>query len=651
MKTNELCVNNLRVLSCDVINNAKGGHSGIALSAAPIMYALYSNALDINPKNPTSFFRDRFVLSAGHGSALLYAALHMFGYDISINDLKKFRQLGSITPGHPEMRTPGVDCATGPLGQGVASAVGMAIAERFLAEKFNKPDINLIDNYTYALVGDGCLMEGVSSEALSLAGTLKLNKLIVLYDANKSSMDSTTNITFTQNTRKVYEGFGFNVIDVKNGNSVEDITAAISDAKKESKPTLIIVHTSIGYGTRNEGSPNAHNFILTADDLSELKNTFGIIDKPFEIIPMVQKEVKRSLSRYSECQKKWTKKTREYEKKYKTDYIKLQRFLGNDFSGVTTILEGLTADKEISIRDSGHIILNEICKYYENIIGGTADVSRSTKAFVSDSDKFNLNSKGRNIFYGVREFGMSAISNGISLYGGLRAFASTFAIFSDYLKPALRMSAIMKQPVMYIFSHDGLDGGGDGPTHQPVEQLTSLRATPNLYTFKPADFNETKAAYSYALNSEYPTAIFEGRNTVKNHENKVRDVLKGGYVLSYEKKGKLDGILLSCGSELELALDTQKELLNKGKNVRVVSMPCTKLFEEQLESYQNKVLPKDVKILVIEIGSELSWGKYIARGGSVCMSSFGESAPVKVLKEHFNFDIKDIMKVAKEVFK
>ena len=303
MKVNELCANNLRVLSCDIINNAQGGHSGIALSAAPIMYSLYANALNVNPKNPTSFFRDRFVLSAGHGSALLYAALYMFGYDLSINDLKNFRQLGSITPGHPEMGTPGVDCAAGPLGQGVASAVGMAIAEKFLAEKFNKPDIKLVDNYTYALVGDGCLMEGVANEALSLAGTLKLNKLIVLYDANKASMDSTTDITFTQNTKEVYEGFGFNVIDVKDGNSVEDITAAISEAKKASKPSLIIVHTSIGYSTKNEGSPNAHNFILTVEDFSKLKKTFGIVDKPFDILPAVEKELKKGQKRKKNMQK------------------------------------------------------------------------------------------------------------------------------------------------------------------------------------------------------------------------------------------------------------------------------------------------------------------------------------------------------------
>ncbi len=651
MKINDSAVNNLRVLSCDLVNNAKGGHIGIALSAAPIMYSLYADGMNVNPDNANSIFRDRFVMSAGHGSALLYATLHMFGYDIKTEDLKKFRVLDSITPGHPELGTPGVDCASGPLGQGVASAVGMAIAERFMSETFNKPDIKLIDNYTYALVGDGCLMEGVGNEALSLAGTLGLNKLIVIYDENKSSMDSKTSVDFTQNTKKVYEGFGFNVIDVKDGNSVDQISLAIKEAKKSDKPSLVIVHSEIGYGTKQVGTPNAHNFMLLPEEFENLKKTFEITNKPFEILPSVLKEIKKIQKRYADVQKSWDSKLKEYQKKYATDYVKLQRFMGGDFSGVKTILEKLTSDREMSIRDAGHIVFNEICKFYENIIGGTADVSKSTKAFIADGGNFNIEDKGRNIFYGVREFAMSAIANGISLYGGLRTFVSTFTIFSDYLKPAMRMSALMEQPVMYLFSHDGLEAGGDGPTHQPIDQLTMMRAIPNAYMFKPADFNETKAAYMFAMTSKYPTAIVQSRNNVKNHDNDMEDALKGGYIISNEKKGKLNGILMSCGSEIELALETQQELWKKGVNTRVVSIPCTKLFEEQSESYKNKVLAKDSKIVVVEMGSSLSWGKYMANGDAICLDQFGKSASVGALKQHFGFTVENIVKVAKSTFR
>ena len=649
---NDICVNNLRTLGCDAIMNVKGGHSGIVLSAAPIMWSLYSHALNVNPKKPDSLFRDRFVLSAGHGSALLYAALHMFGYDIKINDLKKFRHLGSITSGHPEMGTAGVDCATGPLGEGVATAVGMAMAERFMAATFNKKDIELFNNYTYALVGDGCLMEGVANEALSLAGTLKLNKLIVLYDENKSSLDSNTNLTFTQNTRKVFEGYGFNVIDVEDGNSVEDINKAIDLAKKSDRPNLIIVHTEIGYASKNQGGSEAHAFIFQEEDYGELKNTLGIQVNKFEVLDCVQKEASKSQKRYASCQKLWDDNLKKYKKKYPVDYAKLQRFMAQDFTKAGDLLSSLRTDKDISIRDAGKQVLNILCSYYDNIVGGAADLSKSTKTIIDNGGQFNLDPTGRNILYGVREFAMASITNGLALYGGVRPFASTFTVFSDYMKPAMRMSALMKLPVLYILSHDGLDSGGDGPSHQPIEQLDGLRAMPNTYVFKPTDLEETKAAYVWGLNNHCPTIIVQSRNVSKEQNNTTEDALKGGYVISKECNSELDGVLLACGTEVSLAIDTQSELKKKGINVRVVSMPCARIFDEQKESYKNKILPKGVKVVAFESASGMSWYKYIKYGGTVfSLNEFGASGPFKELREYFKFNLSNAVSVAKSVFK
>ena len=649
---NNTCVNNLRTLGCDTIMNVKGGHSGIVLSAAPIMWSLYSHALNVNPKKPDEIFRDRFVLSAGHGSALLYAALHMFGYDIKINDLKKFRQLGSLTPGHPEIKTPGVDCATGPLGAGVATAVGMAIAERFMGATFNKKDIELFDNYTYALVGDGCLMEGVANEALSLAGTLKLNKLIVLYDENKASLDSNTNLTFAQDTRKVFEGYGFNVVDVDNGNNVDDINKAIDFAKKSDKPSLIIVHTEIGYASKNQGNSNAHAFMFSENDYNELKTQLGITVNKFEVLDCVQKEVSKSQKRYAFCQKLWDNNVKKYKKKYPVEYARLQRFMSQDFSKAEELVKSLRTDKDICVRDAGNQVLNILCTYYDNIVGGTADLGKSTKTIINNGGQFNSNPVGRNILYGVREFAMASITNGLALYGGIRPFASTFTVFGDYMKPAMRMSALMKLPVLYILSHDGLDAGGDGPTHQPIEQLDSFRAIPNTYVFRPTDLEETKASYIWGLNHHCPTIIVQSRNISKEQNNTTEDALRGGYVISKEQNNALDGVLLACGTEVTLAIDAQFELKKKGINVRVVSMPCERVFDQQKESYKNKILPKGVKVMALESASGMSWYKYIKYGGMVfSLNEFGTCGPFKELREYFKFTLSNVVSTAKSIFK
>lgn len=639
MKIQEKVINNLRVLSCETISNAGSGHSGIALSAAPILYSLYANHIQVNPQNPHSLFRDRFVLSAGHGSALLYSTLHMFGYNISTQDLKQFRVLGSKTPGHPEIKTPGVDCSTGPLGQGVASAVGLAIAERHMASIFNKKDIALIDNYTYALVGDGCLMEGVANEALSLAGTLKLNKLIVLYDCNKVSLDSAVDITFAQDTKKVFEGYGFNVIEVVDGNDAKQISVAITAAKRANKPSLIIVNTRIGFGSMNEGSHKSHGDVLDADAIQELKNKFYMTSNAFSLLPEVKDSLRINKNRWVNIQQQWDKKIKNYEKLYNSDYKKLQRMLSDDFSALSDVFRDFKHTKNISMRDAGKLILNKINEFYPNIIGGSADLSSSTKTYLDDEKNFNLTPSGKNIFYGVREFAMGAIANGISLYGGLRTFASTFSVFSDYLKNAIRMSSLMNIPTLYVFTHTGFESGGDGPTHQAYEHIAGLIAMPNLHVFKPCNFEEAKAGYYHAFNSKNPTALILSRGTVGYIASSMADALKGGYILSAEdKKKKLDGIFLSSGSECEIILQA-KELLKNNYNIRVVSLPCTELFDAQPKKYIEKVIPSACKnVMSVEMGSTMQWYKYVPKEGLIHgIDVHGESGTVESLKEHFGF--------------
>ncbi|MBR2467996.1 MAG: transketolase [Clostridia bacterium] len=649
MKNDNLCVNSIRLLSMDAINNAKSGHPGIALGAAPILYSLYGKIMNVSPKAEKHLLRDRFVMSAGHGSALLYATLHSLGFSFSKNDLKNFRTVNSRCPGHPECESDNaIDASTGPLGQGLANAVGMAIAEKHLASIFNKPDYKLFDNYTYCLVGDGCLMEGISHEALSLAGTLKLNKLIVIYDSNNVSLDAKTNVAFTQNTKQVFLGYGFNVIEVKDGNNVDKITAAIKKAKNSSKPSLVIVNTVIGYGSSLAGSNKVHGAPLGDDETLKLRAKLGVVGEPFEINTKAQEYFETLKARYDSVKKEFDERMQTYKKHYPSDYRILNMYLKNDFSDIDNFVSKLE-NKNTSTRVASGEILNCLAENYSNLIGGCADVMSSTKAQVYSAN-FHENPVGRNIMFGVREFAMGAIANGLSLYGCLTPFVSTFMVFADYLKPALRMSALTKQRVLYILTHDSLMVGKDGPTHQPIEQMAMFRSQPNTYTFRPCDYTETCASYAVALNKFAPSVLVLTRQDLEPMTSNYEKAKQGAYILKEESK-KLDAVLIATGSEVKTAIDVQQELEAAGFGVRVVSMPCMELFDEQTNDYKEKVLGKDVPTFAIELSSDLSFYKYIKAGEVIGTTTFGLSgSPDDVLKE-FKLDTKSIVARIKKQLK
>lgn len=650
MKNDNLCVNALRILSMDEINNAKSGHPGIALGAAPILYSLYAKILNVTPKDEKHLLRDRFVLSAGHGSALLYATLHSMGFSFSKDDLKSFRSINSRCPGHPECEADNaIDASTGPLGQGLANAVGMAIAEKHLASIFNKPDYKLFDNYTYCLVGDGCLMEGISHEALSLAGTLKLNKLIVIYDSNNVSLDDKTSVAFKQNTKMVFQGYGFNVIEVKDGNNVDKITKAIKRAKLSlNKPTLVVVNTVIGHGSSLAGSNKVHGAPLGEDETLKLRAKLGVVGEPFEINAKAADHFETIKSRFDDVKKHFDERMQTYKKHYPSDYRILNMYLKNDFSDIDSHVSKLE-NKNTSSRVASGEILNIIADNYSNLIGGCADVMSSTKAQVYSAN-FHENPVGRNIMFGVREFGMGAIANGISLYGCLTPFVSTFMVFADYLKPALRMSALTSRRVLYVLTHDSLMVGKDGPTHQPIEQMAMFRSQPNTYTFRPADYTETCAAYSSALNLNAPSVLVLTRQDLEPLNSNFEGAKQGGYIIKEESK-KLGTVLIATGSEVKTALEVAKELEESaGVGVRVVSMPCMELFDAQPESYKEKVLNSEVPTFSIELSSDLSFAKYIKTGEVIGTFSFGKSGvPTDVLKE-LKLDVKSIVnKIKKQI--
>lgn len=640
-----IAINNLRVLANDMISNAKSGHPGIALGATPICIAIQKQ-MKSGSKYSNHILRDRFVLSAGHGSSMLYAMLHLLGYNISIEDLKKFRQIGSVTPGHPEVGvTDGVDVSTGPLGQGVANAVGLAVAEKYLASVFNKPDIALFDNYTYCVVGDGCLMEGIANEALSFAGTNNLNKLIVVYDSNNITIDGDTKQTFTQNTKKVLEGYGFNVICVENGNDVKSIEQAIIQAKLSNKPSFIEVKTKIGFGSPLEGNAKVHGSPLKEDALAELRKNLGIQSESFEVLPQTKEYFTELANLKNADFEKVNAKLEEYKNKYKEEYNTLQKYLSGA-TNVAEVLQSLVCEEDLSTRDLSSLVLNYLSKEYTNIIGGTADVSASTKAYIKDGGNFGVeNYNGKNIYYGIREHAMSAISNGIALYGGLKPFASTFFAFSDYMKNAIRMSALMDLPVTYILSHDSIAVGEDGPTHQCVEHLTQFRAMPNINVFRPCNMEETKAGYVTALTGSKPTILALSRQVLPHLRSTMQDALCGGYIISKEPKNNLDAIIIATGSEVQFAIQAQANLKDKGYSVRVVSMPCVELFDNKPNAYKEMVLPsKVVNRISVEAGSTLCWYKYVGlNGASIGVNEFGLSAKEKDLYNHFNITVENIV--------
>lgn len=642
-------VNNLRVLACDMISNAKSGHPGIALGATPI-YLAALKSMKSSAKYSNHILRDRFVLSAGHGSSMLYAGLHLLGYKVTIDDLKNFRQLNSITSGHPEYGVcDGVDVSTGPLGQGVANAVGMALAETHLASIFNKPDLKLFDNYTYCLLGDGCLMEGIANEALSFAGTNKLNKLIFLYDFNAITIDGSISQTFAQDTEKVLNGYGFNVLKVEDGNDVGKIEEAIQKAKHSDKPNFIMIKTSIGKFSPYEGQAKVHGSPLKEEDLKQLRHNVGLDNlAPFEIT----NDTKNYFEDLKKVKEKdfvtVDKRLAEYKKKYKNEYKLLTKYFG-EFKDVDAYLAKLEQTSPMSTRDLSSIVLNELAKHYPNVIGGTADVSASTKAFINDGGKYSSsNPQGRNILYGVREHAMGAISNGIALYGGLKPFASTFFAFSDYMKNAIRMSAFMNLPVLYILSHDSIAVGEDGPSHQSVEQLLQFRAMPNINVFRPCNLEECEAGYYTSFTSKKPTILALSRQSLPNVRSTMQNALKGGYIISKEDVGEFNGILIATGSEVGLALDAQKVLKSKGYNVRVVSMPCLELFDAQDKKYKNKILPLNMPSrIAIEAGASLGWYKYVGLDGeTICVDEFGKSGKADDLYKYFNITVDHIVDVA-----
>ena len=646
MSTNfdRLTVNTIRTLVADAVQKANSGHPGLAIGAAPMALSVFKQ-MRHNPANPSWRGRDRFVLSAGHASMLEYSLLHLFGYDVSIDDIKNFRQLGSKTAGHPEYgNIAGIEATTGPLGQGFAMAVGMAMAEKHLASVFNRDEFRVYDNNTYVLMGDGCMMEGVASEAASLAGTLELGKLIALYDSNRITIEGSTDITFCEDVRKRFESYGWQVISVDDGENMTLIADALESAKNENKkPSLIIVRTNIAQGTPKQGSASSHGSPLGEENISEWKKSIGWDYEPFTVPAEVYDYLADFAANNRERENAYNSMIAEYEHCYPELYAELLRWnsaeLPEELYNDDSIFE--FENKKTATRSCSGTVLNRLVKYFPSMFGGSADLAPSNNTELKGFEFFGRETpQGKNIHFGVREFAMAAICNGISLYGGLMSFCATFLVFSDYLKPAVRLSALMKQRVLYIMTHDSIGVGEDGPTHQPIEQLDMFRAEPNTYVFRPADGRETAAAYLSALRLAAPSVIALSRQNLPQLDGSGKSAMKGGYVIGHEyAEKKLDAILIASGSEVETALEAKKLLEAEGKNVRVVSMPCMELFFEQDEAYRETVLPKAVRSRVaVEALGGMSMYKLVGLDGEiVSMEGFGASAPGDVLFKHFGF--------------
>lgn len=657
-KIDEKTVNAIRVLSADAIQKAKSGHPGMPLGAAPIGFSLYAYHLNFNPEKPSLYCRDRFILSAGHGSMLLYSLNHLFGYDIKMSDIKNFRQLGSITPGHPEYgHTPGVEATTGPLGAGAAMAVGMAMAERHLAGIFNKENYEIIDNYTYALLGDGCMMEGVSNEAFSLAGTLGLNKLIILYDSNNITIEGKCDLAFCEDTVKKMEAYGFYTQIVEDGNDIDKINEAIKNAKNQKeKPSFIKINTKIGYGCpKKEGSASSHGEPLGEDNVCDLRKTLNWqYNEPFFIPDDVYENCASFLDEKIKLTDKKEKIREEYFEKFPEMKTLYEEYFNFDFEKIINDESIWTYDdKDKATRSSSGEILNKLKEKMKNLFGGSADLAPSNKTELKGLGDFSKdNYKGQNIHFGVREMAMAGIANGIVLYGGLKAFVSTFFVFSDYLKPMARLSALMKLPVIYVFTHDSIGVGEDGPTHEPVEHLAMFRSMPDFVTFRPADTKETIAGWKYALASkDKPVALVLSRQNLPQLKNTGDNALMGAYIVEKESKKEPDLIMVATGSELNLAIKAREELLKENIDARVVSMPSMELFEMQSEEYKESVLPSsNKKRLIIEALSKFGWGRYMGfEGKSITMDTFGASAPGSVLFEKYGFTVQNVVKTAKEL--
>jgi len=658
-----LSISSIRTLAIDSIEKANSGHPGMPMGAAPMAYKLWTSFMNHNPKNPTWFNRDRFVLSAGHGSALLYSMLHLSGYDLSIEDLKQFRQWGSKTPGHPEYKhTAGVDATTGPLGQGIAMAVGMAMAERHLAAAYNRDSYQVVDHFTYSICGDGDLMEGVSAEAASLAGHLKLGRLVVLYDSNDISLDGDLDKSFSESVEQRFKSYGWQYLRVEDGNDLAALTTALEEAKSdENHPTLIEVKTVIGYGSPNKSGKSAsHGAPLGADEIKLTKEAYKwTFEEDFYVPEEVYDHFKKTIAdNGAKKEQEWTELVKQYESEY-PELAKQFKLAIDD-----KLPEGWDKDipvyeegKSLASRASSGEVLNSIAKNLPSLFGGSADLAGSNNTMLKgEKDYTPENFEGRNIWFGVREFAMGAAMNGIALHGGLRIFGGTFFVFSDYLKPAIRLAAIMGLPVTYVFTHDSIAVGEDGPTHEPVEQLAGLRAIPNLSVIRPADGNETAAAWKLSLEStDKPTALVLTRQnlpTIKGTDaNAYEGVSKGAYVISPASKETPDALLVAAGSEVGLAVEAQKALETEGISVSVVSMPSWDRFEQQSAEYKNSILPKTVKKrLAIEMGSSLGWHRYAGDEGEVlAIDTFGASAPGNKILAEYGFTVENVVARLKSV--
>lgn len=653
-----MSVNAIRVLAADAVQKAKSGHPGLPLGCAAIAYDIWAKEMKHNPNNPDWADRDRFILSGGHGSTLLYSLLHLFGYGLTKEDLMQFRQMDSLTPGHPEYRhTKGVEATTGPLGAGMAMAVGMAMAEAHLAAKFNKENYPVVDHYTYVLGGDGCMMEGISSEAFSLAGTLGLGKLIVFYDSNKISIEGDTDVAFTEDVTKRFEAFGFQTLLVKDGNSLDEIHAAVAEAKADTKrPSLIVVKTQIGYGCpAKQGKASAHGEPLGEDNVAALKeNLQWPSQEPFFVPEEVYANYQAIAAEKAKAEEAWNQMFAEYCEKYPEMKAEWDKEFDMDIAKELINNEEFWSydEKPEATRNLSGVVLNRLKNYVPNLIGGAADLSPSTKTYMKDMGDFSKeNHLGRNLHFGVRELAMAAIGNGMTLHG-MRAFVSTFFVFSDYVKPMARLSSLMKIPTVYVFTHDSIGVGEDGPTHEPIEQLAMLRAMPNFHVFRPADATETIAAwYSAVTSKETPTALVLTRQNLPQLAGSSKEALKGAYILEDSAKEVPDAILIATGSEVSLALNARAELLKEGIDVRVVSMPCMDIFEEQSAEYKEQILPKNVRARVaVEALIDYGWGKYVGLDGTtVTMTGFGASAPAAALFEKFGFTTEEVVKAVKSV--
>ena len=650
----KLAVNTLRTLSVDAVQQANSGHPGMPLGAAPIAYTLWANHMNFDVKDSKWINRDRFILSAGHASALLYSLLHVFGYDVSIEDLKDFRQLNSKTAGHPEYgHTDGVEATTGPLGAGLATAVGMAMAQEHLAAKYNRPGYDVVDNYTFVLSGDGCMMEGITSEASSLAGTLELGRLIVIYDSNNITIEGNTDLAFKENVRARYEAYGFETFLVEDGNDLEAINAAITAAKANTdKPSFIEVRTQIGFGSPKEGTSGAHGAPLGVEGVKSLKE---FLEYPSQEPFFVPEEV---YAHYKEIAEEGTKTHEVWEEMfsdYSKEYPELAQQWEKDFTDIT--VEELLAKKEIfefenkaiSTRVVSGMMLNRLKDTYKNIFGGSADLASSNMTALDGETSFSSeNYGGRNIHFGVREHAMAAMGNGLTLYGGLKSYVATFFVFADFLKPMARLSSLMNVPLTYVLTHDSIGVGEDGPTHEPVEQLTMLRSQPNFYTFRPADAKETAYGWVLALTSKTtPVGLILSRQNLPQLEATGEDALKGGYIV-YGKENT-DVAIVATGSEVSISIDAAKALEEEGIKARVISMPCLELFNEQSKEYQETVLPRTItNRAVVEAGSSLSWGRILGFDGvAITLDGFGASGKGDDLFKHFGFTVENIVEKVK----